>query len=394
MAYLCCMRNIYLVAAKRTPIGSFHGKLAEVQATDLGAIALKAAIEEGQIPPAAIEEVYFGNVLSANLGQAPATQVALKAGLPPTVPATTVNKVCASGLKAVMLAAQSIALGEANLIAAGGMENMSQAPFYLPQHRKGQRYGHTSVLDAILRDGLEDAFCGLTMGAVTETCATTYHLTRQMQDEYAILSYQRAQNAQKEGLFAREIVPVQTSAGIVSEDEEPGRARFDKIPTLRPAFQSDGTITAANASKINDGAAAVLVASEQAIQTYGLTPLAQILSWADAAREPEWFTIAPTDAIQKALTKANLSIDQIDAFEINEAFAAVALANQKLLSISSEKLNIFGGAVALGHPLGASGARILVTLLNVLSYIGGKYGAIGICNGGGGASAMVIERIS
>jgi acetyl-CoA C-acetyltransferase len=388
------MQKAYIVAAKRTPIGSFHGKLAEVKATDLGALALKAALEEARVPAEAIEEVYFGNVLSANLGQAPATQVALKAGLPPTVPATTINKVCASGLKAIMLAAQTIALGEADLIAAGGMESMSQAPFYLPTHRSGQRFGHASIVDAILRDGLEDAFCGLTMGTLTETCASTYHLSREMQDAYAIASYQRAQKAQREGLFAQEIVPVQTSQGLVSDDEEPGRARFEKIPTLKPAFKPDGTITAANASKINDGAAAVIVASEKALQTYNLQPLARILSWADAAREPEWFTIAPTDAIQKALRKANLSIDQIDAFEINEAFAAVALANQKLLGIPHEKLNIFGGAVALGHPLGASGARIVVTLLNVLAHIGGRYGAIGICNGGGGASALVLERLS
>ncbi len=388
------MQKAYIVAAKRTPIGSFQGKLAEVKATDLGALALKAALEEARVPAEAIEEVYFGNVLSANLGQAPATQVALKAGLPPTVPATTVNKVCASGLKAIMLAAQTIALGEADLIAAGGMESMSQAPFYLPTHRSGQRFGHASIVDGILRDGLEDAFCGLTMGTITETCASTYHLSREMQDAYAIASYQRAQKAQREGLFAKEIVPVQTSQGLVSEDEEPGRARFEKIPTLKPAFKPDGTITAANASKINDGAAAVIVASEKALQTYNLKPLARILSWADAAREPEWFTIAPTDAIQKALRKANLSIDQIDAFEINEAFAAVALANQKLLGIPHEKLNIFGGAVALGHPLGASGARIVVTLLNVLAHIGGRYGAIGICNGGGGASALVLERLS
>jgi acetyl-CoA C-acetyltransferase len=249
-------------------------------------------------------------------------------------------------------------------------------------------------VDAILRDGLEDAFCGLTMGILTETCATTYHLTREMQDAYAITSYQRVQKAQKEGLFTPEIVPVQTSQGLVTEDEEPGRAKFEKIPTLKPAFKPDGTITAANASKINDGAAAILVASEKALKTHNLKPLARIVSWADAARQPEWFTIAPTDAIQKALQRAQLSIDQVDAFEINEAFSAVALANQKLLGIPHEKLNIFGGAVALGHPIGASGARILVTLLNVLSHIGGRYGAIGICNGGGGASAVIIERLS
>jgi acetyl-CoA C-acetyltransferase len=388
------MPSAYIVAAKRTPIGSFHGKLAEIKATDLGATALKAVLEAGNVPPDAIEEVYFGNVLSANVGQAPATQVALKAGLPPTVPTTTINKVCASGLKAVMLAAQTITLGEADLIAAGGMESMSQAPFYVPNHRIGQRFGHNSIVDAILRDGLEDAFCGLTMGTLTETCATTYHLTREMQDAYAITSYQRAQKAQKEGLLIPEIVPVQTSQGLVTEDEEPGRAKFDKIPTLKPAFKPDGTITAANASKINDGAAAILVASEKALKTYNLKPLARIVSWADAARQPEWFTIAPTDAIQKALQRAQLSIDQVDAFEINEAFSAVALANQKLLGIPHEKLNIFGGAVALGHPIGASGARILVTLLNVLSHIGGRYGTIGICNGGGGASAVIIERLS
>ena len=388
------MPSTYIVAAKRTPIGSFHGKLAEIKATDLGATALKAALEAGNIPPDVIEEVYFGNVLSANVGQAPATQVALKAGLPPTIPTTTINKVCASGLKAVMLAAQTITLGEADLIAAGGMESMSQAPFYVPNHRIGQRFGHSSIVDAILRDGLEDAFCGLTMGILTETCATTYHLTREMQDAYAITSYQRVQKAQKEGLFTPEIVPVQTSQGLVTEDEEPGRAKFDKIPALKPAFKPDGTITAANASKINDGAAAILVASEKALKTHNLKPLARIVSWADAARQPEWFTIAPTDAIQKALQRAQLSIDQVDAFEINEAFSAVALANQKLLGIPHEKLNIFGGAVALGHPIGASGARILVTLLNVLSHIGGRYGAIGICNGGGGASAMIIERLS
>lgn len=387
------MEAVYLVAARRTPIGSFMGKLSEVSATDLGALALKAALEAANLAPDTIEEVYFGNVLSANLGQAPATQVALKAGLPPTTPATLVNKVCASGLKAVMLAAQTIALGEADLVAAGGMESMSQAPFYVPNHRVGHRYGHVSLVDGILRDGLEDAFCSLTMGNLTETCASTYGLSRELQDAYAIESYKRAQKAQKDGLFKREIVPVPTKAGLVEEDEEPGRARFEKIPTLKPAFKPDGTITAANASKINDGAAALILASEKALKQHQLTPLARILSWADAAREPEWFTIAPTDAIQKALARASLPLQAIDAFEINEAFSAVALVNQKLLGISSEKLNIFGGSVALGHPLGASGARILVTLLNVLSEIKGRYGAIGICNGGGGASAMVIERL-
>jgi acetyl-CoA C-acetyltransferase len=388
------MRTAYIVAAKRTPIGSFMGGLADVKAPELGAIVLKGALEASGVSPTIIEEVYFGHVLSANAGQAPATQVALKAGLPPTVPATAVNKVCASGLKAVMLAAQTIALGHADLIAAGGMESMSQAPFYVPQYRVGQRYGHNSLIDAILRDGLEDAFCGLTMGLITEKCAEIYQISREMQDVYARISYERAQKSQKEGLFAKEIVPVPIKAGTVTDDEEPGRARFDKIPHLKPAFKPDGTITAANASKINDGAAALVIASEKAIQQHQLRPIARIVSWADAAREPEWFTIAPTDALLKALSIAQLSINQIDAFEINEAFAAVALANQKLLGIPPEKLNVFGGAVALGHPLGASGARILVTLLNVLDYLQGRYGAIGICNGGGGASAMIIERLA
>lgn len=391
------MQPVYIVAAKRTPIGSFLGTLSTVPAPELGAVALKAALAQAGVSPETVEEVYIGNVLSSNLGQAPATQVALKAGLPPTVPATLVNKVCASGLKAVMLGAQSIALGLADLIAAGGMENMSQTPFYLPNLRGGNRYGHAQAVDGILRDGLEDAYCSLTMGVLTETCATTYQLSRELQDAYAIRSYQRAQKAQAEGLFAQEIVPVPVSVKgkmqAVQEDEEPAKANFDKIPTLKPAFKPDGTITAANASKINDGAAAVLLASEAALKKYSLTPLARILSWADAAREPEWFTIAPADALQKALHRASLPITSIDAFEINEAFSAVALANQKILGIPDEKLNILGGAVALGHPLGASGTRVLVTLLTALRYVQGRYGAIGICNGGGGASALIIERL-
>ncbi|MCS7188244.1 MAG: acetyl-CoA C-acyltransferase [Bacteroidia bacterium] len=391
------MRPIYIVAAKRTPIGSFLGSLSAVPAPDLGAIALKAALEQANIPPTAIEELYFGNVLSANLGQAPATQVALKAGLPPTTPTTLVNKVCASGLKAVILGAQTIALQQADLIAVGGMENMSQVPFYLPHLRSGARYGHTQAIDGILRDGLEDAYCGLTMGTISENCASTYQITREMQDEYAILSYKRAQEAQAQGIFRNEIaaVPITLKGKTeeIREDEEPKKANFEKIPTLKPAFKPDGTITAANASKINDGAAALILASEEALKRYSLTPLARIIGWADAAREPEWFTIAPTDALQKALQRVGMQIREIDLFEINEAFAVVALANQKLLGIPTEKLNILGGAVALGHPLGASGARILVTLLTALNHTGGKYGAVGICNGGGGASAIVIERI-
>ncbi len=391
------MKNVYIVGAKRTPIGSFLGSLADVKATTLGATALKAALEQSKVPAEAVNEIYFGNVLSANLGQAPATQVMLGAGIPETTPATLVNKVCASGLKSVMIGATSIRVGDNEIVAAGGMENMSQTPFYVTNHRKGHKYGNQELLDGIVKDGLQDVYKCYMMGNAAEVCAREYNISRQEQDEYAILSYNRALEAQEKGYFKNEITPVviKTRKGeiTIDTDEEPGRVRFDKIPNLRPAFEKDGTITAANASKINDGAAGIIIASEEAVKKYNLKPLARIVSYADAAKNPEWFTIAPTDAINFALKKANMTIDQIDLFEINEAFAVVSIANEKLLGIPREKLNVLGGAVALGHPLGASGARILVTLINALNIHDKKYGAIGICNGGGGASAMIIERV-
>ncbi len=390
-------RAVYIVGAKRTPIGSFLGSLSNVPATRLGSIAVKGALEDAGIESNVPTELYFGNVLSANLGQAPATQVALGAGMPETTPCTLINKVCASGTKAVMLAANSIRLGENDVVVAGGMENMSLAPHYVTNYRQGNKYGNTTLLDAIVIDGLEDPYSCQVMGQVAEQCAVEYQISREEQDEYAVRSYKRALEAIEKGYFKEEIVPVtvKTRKGevVVDADEEPHRVKFEKIPHLRPAFKEDGTITAANASKINDGAAAVVLASEDAVKRYGLKPLARILSYADAARDPQWFTIAPTDAIQLALQRANLSIEDIDLFEINEAFSVVALANQKLLQIPIEKLNVLGGAVALGHPLGCSGTRILITLLTALKVHNKRYGALGICNGGGGASAMVIERL-
>ncbi len=391
-------KAVYIVGAKRTPIGSFLGSLSEVKATELGSIALKGAIEQAGISPGAVNEIYFGNVISANLGQAPATQVMLGAGIPSSVPATTVNKVCASGLKSVMLGATSIRVGDSEVIAAGGMESMSQAPFYVSNHRKGFKFGNQELIDALVKDGLQDVYKKYMMGDAAEVCAAEYKITREEQDEYAILSYKRAIDSQEKGYFKNEIVPVtiKTRKGeiVVAEDEEPKRVRFDKIPNLRPAFKRDGgTITAANASKINDGAAGVIIASEEYVRKHNLKPLARIVSYADAAKDPEWFTVAPTDAINFALKKAGMNIDQIDFFEINEAFAVVSLVNEKLLGIPREKVNVLGGAVALGHPLGASGARILITLINTLKIHNKKYGAIGICNGGGGASAMIIENL-
>ncbi len=391
-------KSVYIVGARRTPIGSFLGSLSDVKATELGSIAVKGALEDAGISPENIDEIYFGNVISAALGQAPATQVMLGAGIPSSVPATTVNKVCASGLKSVMIGATSIRVGDSEVIVAGGMESMSQAPFYVTHHRKGFKFGNQELLDSLVKDGLQDVYKKYMMGDAAEVCAAEYNITREEQDEYAILSYKRALDAQEKGYFKNEIVPVtiKTRKGeiVVSEDEEPKRVRFDKIPNLRPAFKKDGgTITAANASKINDGAASVIIASEDAVKKYNLKPLARIVSYADAAKDPEWFTIAPTDAIKFALNKAGMNLEQIDFFEINEAFAVVSLVNEKLLGIPREKVNVLGGAVALGHPLGASGARILITLINALKIHNKKYGAIGICNGGGGASAMIIENL-
>ena len=391
------MEAVYIVAGKRTPIGALNGALSTVPAPALAATALKGALAQAGLPPEAIEELYVGNVLSANLGQAPATQVAVHSGLPATVVCTLVNKVCASGTKAIMLAAQAVMLGDRDVVAACGMENMSLVPHYVPFYRSGFKYGNTELLDGIVRDGLQDVYSGLMMGMAGELCAEKYGFSRQDQDDYAIRAYQLAAAAVERGYFADEIVPVviegKKGSTSVDKDEEPGNVRYDKIPELRPAFKKDGTITAANASKINDGAAAVILASESAVKKYNLKPMARIAGFADAARQPEWFTIAPADAVPLAAKKAGISVSRLDIFEINEAFSCVALVNQKLLDVPTEKLNPNGGAVSLGHPIGCSGARLVLTLARGLKEKNAKYGAVGICNGGGGASALVLEAV-
>jgi acetyl-CoA C-acetyltransferase len=380
-------RQVYILGTARTPIGSFNGALAAIPATRLGSIALKAAIERSGVAPSDIEEVFMGNVLSANLGQAPANQASIYAGIPTSVPCTTVNKVCASGMKAVMFGAQNIRLGENAIVAAGGMESMSNVPYYLDKARTGYRMGNGQVIDGMLKDGLWDPYKDYAMGMAGELCSTKYGFTREMQDAYAVQSYERAAAAYAKEYFAGEIVAV----GDVREDEEFKKVKFEKIPTLKPAFTKDGVITAANASKINDGAAAIILASEEAAK--GAKPLARIVSYADASQDPEWFTTTPTIAMNRALQKAGLAISDIDYFEINEAFSCVAMANARDLGIPEERLNVWGGAVALGHPIGCSGARIVITLLSILQQTGGRYGLAGICNGGGGASAMLIERL-
>ena len=391
------MKEVVIISALRTPIGSFGGSLAGFSATQLGGIAIKAAIEKAGIKPEQVQELYMGNVLSANLGQAPATQAAKYAGLP-DIPATTINKVCASGTKAIMFAAQSIALGQNDIVVAGGMESMSNVPYYLAKARTGYRLGNGEITDGLLKDGLWDVYNDYHMGSAAELCATTCNISREDQDTHAISSYKRAQHAQQTGKFKEEIVPVESTdrkgvVTLISVDDEPATVKFDKISGLKPVFKKDGTVTAANASTLNDGAAALVLMSAEKAKELGLTPLARIISYADAQQEPEWFTTAPAKAIPLALNRAGIDINDVDYFEINEAFSVVSLANNKLLSLDNEKVNINGGAVALGHPLGASGARILVTLLSVLSQNGGKIGVAGICNGGGGASAMVIEKI-
>jgi acetyl-CoA C-acetyltransferase len=389
--------EVYIVGAKRTPIGSLLGTLADVPATRLGASALKAAVEQSGLAPEAIQELYMGNVVSANLGQAPATQVAIYAGLTTKTPCTQINKVCASGTKAVMAASSAIRLGDQHIIAAGGMESMSQVPFYATRMRAGHKYGSVELVDGIVRDGLQDVYKQIMMGDAGELAAEKYGFTREMQDAYAIRSYTLAQESQKNGAFAHEISPVVIAGAkgdtIVDTDEEPAKVRFDKIPTLKPAFKKDGTITAANAPSLNDGAAAIILASGDAVKQHGLKPLGRVVSWGDAALDPDWFTIAPAEAIPIALKKAGLTISDIDIFEINEAFSVVALANAQILGIPHEKLNVLGGAVALGHPIGCSGARLIVTMLNALRIKGGKYGCLGICNGGGGASALIVENL-
>jgi len=392
------MKDVVIVAAVRTPIGSFGGSLAGFSATQLGGFAIKAAVEKAGLKPENIEEVYMGNVLSANLGQAPATQAAKFAGLP-DVPSTTINKVCASGIKAIMLAAQSIALGDADIVVAGGMESMSNVPYYLDKARNGYRLGHGQITDGLIKDGLWDVYNDYHMGSAAELCASTCDITREDQDKFAISSYQRAQSAQKDGKFKEEIVAIEIkdrkgAITLFNADEEPNAVKFDKIPGLKPVFKKEGTVTAANASTLNDGAAALVLMSAAKAQELGIKPLAKILAYADAQQAPEWFTTAPSKAIPLALSKANLSTADVDYFEINEAFAVVSLANNKELGLDEENVNVNGGAVAIGHPLGASGARIVVTLLSVLAQNNGKIGVAGICNGGGGASAIVIENLS
>jgi len=391
-------KEVVIVSAARTPIGSFGGALSTVPATKLGAIAIKGALDKINIKPELIEEVFFGNVIQANLGQAPARQASILAGIPNTVPCTTVNKVCSSGMKAMMIGVQSILTGDNDIVVTGGMENMSQIPHYLDKGRIGQKLGDLKLTDGLLRDGLLDAYTGIHMGVSAELCASEMNFTREQQDSFSIESYKRSAKAWEEGKFNNEIVPVEIpqrkgDSIVVSEDEEFKNVNFDRIPSLRPVFKKDGTVTAANASTINDGAAAVVLMSREKADELGLKPLAIIKSYADAAHEPEWFTTAPTDAMNLALKKANMKIEEIDFFEINEAFAVVSLANMQNLNIDHSKTNVNGGAVSLGHPLGCSGARIMVTLLNILDQNKAKYGLAGICNGGGGASAMIIEKV-
>ncbi|MDR3697559.1 acetyl-CoA C-acyltransferase [Mucilaginibacter sp.] len=391
------MRDVVIVAATRTPIGSFGGSLASLAAPQLGAIVIKSAVEKAGLKPEQIQEVYMGNVLSANIGQAPATQAAIFAGLP-YLPATTINKVCASGMKAIMLAAQSISLGQNDIVIAGGMESMSNVPYYLDKARNGYRLGNGQLTDGLIKDGLWDVYNDYHMGMAAELCAADCDVSREDQDAFAIESYKRAQASQKEGKFKEEITPVELKdkkGGITlfGDDEEPAAVKFDKIPSLKPVFKKDGTVTAANASTLNDGAAALVLMSAEKAAEMGIKPLAKIISYADAQQAPEWFTTAPSKAIPLALHRAGLSSGQIDYFEINEAFSVVSIANNRLLELDPAKVNVNGGAVALGHPLGASGARIIVTLLHVLQQNNGKFGAAGICNGGGGASAMVIENL-
>ncbi len=392
------MRKTVIVAAGRTPIGSFLGSLSSVSATELGKIAIKGVLNKIDLNPSLVDEVFMGNVLQANLGQAPARQAALGAGIPNTVLCTTVNKVCASGMKSIMFGAQAIALGDAEIVVAGGMENMSMTPHYLLNSRKGQKFGTISMIDGLAFDGLTDPYSKELMGTFADATAKKYAISREDQDHFAIESYTRSANAWKAGKFDNEIIPVKIPQRkgepiLFKEDEEYKNVRFDKIPTLRAAFSKEGTVTAANASTMNDGAAALVLMSEEKAKELGLKPIAIIRSYADAAHEPEWFTTAPAKAVPKALAKATISKEEVDFFELNEAFSVVGLANIQLLEIDAAKTNVNGGAVSLGHPLGVSGARIVVTLLNVLKQNKAKIGVAGICNGGGGASAIVIERI-
>ncbi|MGG5488140.1 acetyl-CoA C-acyltransferase [Gaetbulibacter jejuensis] len=389
-------KEVVIVSAARTPIGSFLGSLSTIPAPKLGAVAIKGALDKINLKPELVDEVLMGNVVQAGTGQAPARQAAIFAGIPDSVPCTTVNKVCASGMKAVMQAAQSIALGDADIVVAGGMENMSLIPHYL-HARTGTKFGPTSLVDGMQKDGLVDAYDQNAMGVCADACATEYGFSREDQDAYAIQSYTRSAAAWEAGKFDNEVVPVEVpqrrgDAIVISKDEEFTNVKMEKIPALRPAFSKDGTVTAANASTINDGAGAMVLMSKEKADALGLKPLATIKGYADAAQEPKWFTTAPAKALPKALDKAGIAIDDVDFFEFNEAFSVVGLANIKLLGLNDSNVNVNGGAVSLGHPLGCSGVRIIITLLNVLEQNNAKIGAAAICNGGGGASAIVVER--
>ena len=392
------MKEVVIVSAVRTPIGSFGGALSGISAPKLGATAISAAIERAGIQPKDVEEVLMGNVLQAGIGQAPARQAAIYAGIGDHVPCTTINKVCSSGMKAIMMAAQSIKSGDADIIIAGGMENMSAVPHYLMSSRNGVKLGNTPLIDGLVNDGLTDVYNDQHMGLCAELCASEHSFSREDQDAFALESYGRSAAAWEAGKFAQEVVPVAVpqrrgDVVIVDTDEDFSKVRHDKVPALRPVFKKDGTITAANASNINDGACAMVIMSAEKAANMGLKPLAKITGYADAAHEPEWFTTAPAKALPKALAKAGINQNDVDYFEFNEAFSVVGLANMKILGLDATKVNVNGGAVSLGHPLGASGARIVNTLLSVLEQNNGKIGAAAICNGGGGASAIVIERL-
>ena len=392
-------REVYIISAVRTPIGSFGGSLKDLSATQLGAAAIKGALEKAGISGDKVNDVLMGCVLQANLGQAPARQASKLAGLPDHVNCTTVNKVCASGMKAIAQGAQSIALGDADIVVAGGMESMSNVPYYAPNLRWGNKYGNTSLVDGLAHDGLTDVYKNYAMGNAAELCASECNISRKEQDDFAIESYKRSQAAAKNGKFDTELIPVTIPQRkgdpiVFKQDEEPFNVKFDKIPELKPAFQKEGTVTAANASTMNDGAAALVLTSKEKAEELGLKPIARIVSYADAEQAPEWFTTSPALAVHRAVQKAGLKMEDIDFWELNEAFAVVGIENTRRMKLDPEKVNVHGGAVSIGHPLGCSGARIIVTLINVLKENNGKYGAAGICNGGGGASAMVIELFS
>ena len=391
-------REVFIVSAVRTPIGSFGGSLKDIPATKLGAIAIASAIQRAGIDPAQIDDLLMGCVLQANLGQAPARQAAKLAGLPDHINCTTVNKVCASGMKAIMQGAQSILLGDASIIVAGGMENMSSVPFYADSVRWGNKYGNATLIDGLAKDGLTDVYKNYAMGCAADFCAQEHNITREEQDAYAIESYKRSEAAWKKGAFRDEVEPVEIPqrkglALLFSEDEEYKNVKFDKIPELKPAFTKDGTVTAANASTMNDGAAALVLMSGEKVKELGLKPIARIRGYADAEQAPEWFTTTPSIAVPRAVKKAGLRMEDIEFAEVNEAFSVVGIVNTRLLKLDPAKTNVHGGGVSLGHPLGASGARILVTLINILRQQNATIGAAGICNGGGGASAMVVERV-